>query len=136
MADLAQLSYDPNFVFDVELRGPDGAPLLNDDGSQMTWGIFGVDSDIAIKARNAVTNRYLRQRGRAQVTAESSLADQCSQLARISARWNVTMGGSKPPFSQDEALKLLLNPGFAFIRDQLQEAHEDRANFSKGSSPS
>jgi hypothetical protein len=131
--DLANIenSYNPNDGFAVELSGPDEAPLMNEDGSRMTITVLGADSDAAVKARNASVNKHLAKGARAKVTAESSQADGASYLAKLTVGWNITMGGQKPAFSQDEAQKLYLNPRLAFIREQVDAAIAERSNFLK-----
>jgi hypothetical protein len=131
--DLANIesAYNPNDGFAVELSGPDEAPLINEDGSRMTITVLGADSDAAVKARNANVNRHLAKGARAKITAESNLADGASFLAKLTVGWNITMGGSKPTFGQDEAQKLYLNPRLAFIREQVDAAIAERTNFLK-----
>jgi len=131
--DLANIenAYDPNDGFAVELNGPDEAPLTNEDGSRMTITVLGADSDAAVRARNANVNKHLAKGARAKVTAESSQADAASFLAKLTVGWNITMGGQKPAFSQDEAQKLYLNPRLAFIREQVDAAIAERSNFLK-----
>jgi hypothetical protein len=133
MADLANLgeTYTPDEAFDVELRGPDGAQLFNDDGSAMTIGVLGADSDVAVKARNASANRRIQAGPRAKVTAEGIDSDANAYLAKLSVRWNITMGGEKPAFSYDAALKLYANPRLSFIREQVDAAIGERSNFLK-----
>lgn len=134
MADLANLieaEYCPDDVFDVELVGPDGAQLFNDDETPMTIGILGADSDVAVKADNATSNRRLAQGSRLKITAESLRSDRAAFLAKITTRWNITMGGEKPPFSPEAARALYANPKLSFIKDKVEAAHEDRANFLK-----
>jgi len=135
MADLATLdtAYAPDEGFTLELRGPDDAPLFNDDGTPMTLTLLGSDSDVAVKIRNANQNRRLAQGARMKLTAESLEADAAGYLAKLTIGWNITMGGEKPPFSHDAAAALYRNPKLAFIREQADAAIADRANFMKAS---
>jgi hypothetical protein len=135
MADLATLDteYCPDEAFDVELEGPDGAQLFNDDGTPMTIGVLGADSDVGVKTRNAASNRRLAQGLRMKMTAEGLDSEQASYLAKLSVRWNITMGGEKPAFSQDAALRLYANKKLSFIRDKVQAAIDERSNFLKRS---
>lgn len=135
MADLASLDqvYCPDEIFDVELVGPDGATLFNDDGTPMTIGVIGEDSDEAVRHRNATTNRRIQQGPRAKITAEALTSDSNTYLAKLSKRWNITLGGEKPAFSYEAALKLYSNTRLPFIRERVQQAVEERSNFLKGS---
>lgn len=135
MADLATLDteYCPDEAFDVELTGPDGATLFNDDGSAMTIGVLGADSDVGVKVRNANSNKRLAQGLRMKMTAEGLDSEGASYLAKLSVRWNITMAGEKPPFTYEAALRLYSNPRLAFIREKVDQAIGERANFLKSS---
>lgn len=136
MADLANLideNYSPDEVFDVELEGPDGAQLFNDDGTPMTIGVIGADSDEAIRLRNANSNKRLAQGVRMKLTAEGLDSEGAVYLARLSKRWNITMGGEKPAFSYEAVLGLYRNKKLPFIREKVDQAIGERANFMKAS---
>lgn len=136
MADLANISqtYTPNAASILELRAPDDSALLHDDGTPMTLSLLGADSDVAVKARNSTQNRRLQQGVRAKLTAEGLDADGATYLAKLTVGWSLTMGGEKPAFSYEAAVKLYTNPAFAFIREQADTFVADRANFLKASS--
>jgi hypothetical protein len=133
--DLANLSdtYRPDEGATVELNGPDGAQLFNDDGTPMKWSVLGADSDVAVKARNANTNKRLAQGVRVKLTAEGLDSDKASYIAKLSTSWDITLGGEKPAFSYETALKVLRNPRLAFIADQLEAVIDERSRFLKGS---
>lgn len=136
MADLATLAkedYRPDEIFDVELRGPDGSQLFNDDETPMTIGVIGADSDEAVKARNTSANRRISAGPRAKITAESLDSDAASYLAKLTKRWNITMGGTKPECTTQAALSLYNDKALAFIREQVDAAIGERTNFLKGS---
>jgi hypothetical protein len=133
--DLSNFSstYRPEEGSELHLRDPAGSPLSNDDGTPMSLTLLGSDSDVAVKARNASTNRVLKQRGRGQITAESAQADATALLAACTTGWNITLGGQKPEFSREAVARLYADPKFAFIREQADEFIAERANFMKGS---
>ena len=137
MADLSAFqtgdAYDPNEICDLELRGPDGAALFNDDGSPMTIGVIGLDSDEAVRNRHLQANRRIQQGQRAKVTSEGFEADATVFLAKLTKRWNITMGGAKPDYSEATARELYGNSRLAFIREQVDGAIGERANFTKAS---
>ena len=134
MADLGNLTstYCPDEAFDIELRGPDGAQLFNDDGTAMTIGVLGADSDIAVKARNQTSNRRIQQGARLKLTAEGIDSDAVAYLAKLSTRWNITLGGEKPVFNTEAAMSLYMNPKLAFVREQVDAGIAERSNFLKG----
>ncbi|MGA0604857.1 hypothetical protein ACO2Q0_02565 [Phenylobacterium sp. VNQ135] len=135
MADLANLTetYCPDEIFDVELVGPDGATLFNDDGTPMTIGMIGEDSDEAVRHRNATTNKRIQQGARVKITAEALTSENMAYLAKLSKRWNITMGGEKPAFTSEAALKLYMNTKLSFIPERLAQAISERTNFLKSS---
>lgn len=136
--DLAQVdtASTANAGQKLELRGPDGAPLYKADGvTPVTLTLLGKDSDAFIKARNATANRYLKQRGKAQVTAEGSDADQIAILVRCTVGWDgIGIDEDETPFTPENAARLYNR--FRFIREQADEFIDDRANFLKASSTS
>lgn len=138
MADLAALTeaYCPDEIFDVELTGPDGATLFNDDGTPMTIGVIGEDSDEAVRHRNASTNKRIQQGARMKITAEALNSENMAYLAKLSKRWNITMGGERPAFSYEAALKLYMNPRLSFIPEKLTQAIGERTNFLRPSATS
>ena len=136
MADLGSKiaqEYCPDDAFVLELKDIDGTLLLNDgDDTPMTVSILGADSDVAVAARHNSSNRRIQAGPRAKLTSEGFTSDQASYLAKLTVGWNITMGGEKPTFSQDAARKLYNDRKLAFIREQVEAAIEDRANFLKG----
>lgn len=136
MSDLAKIGeiYTPDEAFDVELLGPDGAPLMNDDDTPMTIGVLGADSDLAISLRNKSSNRQIQQGARAKITAEGLQGEGITYLAKLSTRWNITLNDEKPTFSTDAVRALYADPKLAFIREQVDVAIANRANFLKASS--
>ena len=135
MADLSTITdtYAPDAGFVLELRGPDDKALFNDDGTPMTLTLLGADSDVAVKARNANQNRRFAQGARLKLTAEGLDSDSASYLAKLTTGWNITMGGTKPPFSAAAAAALFADPKLSFIREQADTAIADRSNFLKAS---
>lgn len=135
MADLGEQTneYLPDDGFPLQLRGIDEAELFNDDGTPMTITVLGADSDVAVKARNATSNRRYQQGPRMKLTAEGIEADQAAYLAKLTIDWDITMGGDKPAFSQAAAVQLYRNPKLSFIREQVDAAIADRTNFLKRS---
>lgn len=135
MADLsnATTNYDPDAGSTVELRDLTDAQLFNDDDSPMTITVLGADSEVAVRARNAQQNRRLQSGPRAKLTAEGFEADGAAFLAKLTTGWNITLGGQKPPFTYEAAVKLYSDRKLAFIREQVDAFVADRANFLKAS---
>lgn len=135
MADLSAIasSYAPDAGAVLELTGPDGAPLFNDDGTAMTLTLLGNDADAVVKYNNKVTNRRLAQRTGMKLTSESLYADGTGLLATATTAWNITLGGEKPTLTFEAAAKLYSDPKLAFVRAQASEFMDERAHFSKAS---
>lgn len=124
-------NYCPDEVFDVELFDIDGSQLFNDDGTPMTIGVIGADSDEAQRFQRNTTNRRIQAGARAKVTAESIEAQGVNFLATLTKRWNITMDGGKPEFTKAAAAELYSNRTLAFVREQVDAAISERANFLK-----
>lgn len=115
----------------LELRDPNGAPMLKPDGGPVTITLLGTDSDTFQKVSNAQTNRHLRSKGQVLVTAESALTDHITLLAKITVDWDgIGIGEAETPFSEDNAKKLYR---VNFIREQVERFIADRGNFTKAS---
>lgn len=115
----------------LELRGPDGAPLLA-DGKPVTITLLGEDSEVMTKFSNEQANRYLRQQGQTVVTAEGARANTIDRLATATVGWSgFSIGGEEWPCDREHARKLYTE--FPWIRDQAAVFIADRANFTKAS---
>lgn len=115
----------------LELRDPNGAPMLKPDGEPVTITLLGTDSDTFQKASNAQTNRHLRSKGQVLVTAESALSDHINLLAKITVDWDgIGIGEPETLFTEDAAKKLYR---VNFIREQVERFIADRGNFIKAS---
>lgn len=136
MADLASLTasdYQPDVGFTVHLRGPNEALLFNDDETPMTITVLGSDSEVAVRTRHGQQNRRLQQGTRIKLTAEGLESDAAAYLAKLTIDWNITLGGQKPPLTEAAAVQLYSNPKLSFIREQVDAAISERANFMKAS---
>ena len=112
----------------LELRDPNGAPMLNGD-EPVTITLLGADSDTYVRASQALTDRALRNRGKQNVTAASLLADQINLLAKVTVGWSgLEKDGETYPFNEDNARALYRLP---YIREQAEAFIADRGNFSK-----
>lgn len=127
-ADTTELA---NQGAEIELRDAAGAAMLKADGTPVTITVLGADSDVYTKASNALTNRALRNRGKAMITAESALTDQINLLAKVTVGWDgIGLGEDETAFSEENAKRLYR---VAFVREQVQDFVNDRGNFAKAS---
>lgn len=125
--DLAQLDTTAaaNEGADIELLHPTtGAPL----GVLIT--VCGTDSDAYRQALRERQNKRLRnaKRGGATLTAEEIEAEALDLLVRCTSGWTgVELDGKPVAFTREAARDLYRR--FRWIREQVDTAIEDRANF-------
>ena len=116
----------------LELRGPDGSPLLQDDGKPITITLLGADSDALTVIATRQTNRYLKNQGQMRVTAELARANELEYLARATVAWDgIKIAGEAPDCTEAEARALYTR--FPWITAQARAFIDDRANFMKAS---
>ncbi len=113
----------------LELRGPDGNPVLQDDGSPVTITLLGEDSDIVTKHNNAITNQVLRSTmGGPAITAEASRDNEIAKFAKATVAWDgIVLEGEK--LACNEANAKAIYRRFSWIRDQVRAFMGDRARF-------
>lgn len=116
----------------LELRGPDGAPLLQDGGEPITITLLGADSDALTLISTRQTNRYLKNQGQMRVTAELARANELEYLAKATVAWDgIKVDGKTPDCTEAEARALYTR--FPWITAQARAFIDDRANFMKAS---
>ena len=116
----------------LELRAPNGSPVLQDDGkTPVSLTLLGADSDVLTRLSNAQTNAYLKQ-GQLKVTAESAKANDLAYLAAATVDWSgVEVEGASLECTPENVRALYVR--FAWIADQARAFIADRANFLKAS---
>ena len=131
--DLASLAPVTDGV-PVPLRHPvTGEKLTHDKtGEPITISIVGMDSDQFRARHRAIINRRLNAGKKAKVTAEEIETESIGTIAACVTGWaGVNLDGADLTFTIDNVKALLAR--LPFIREQLDEAIADRANFLKGS---
>lgn len=121
--------------FAVELMHPGtGAALLDDQGNPITISVVGKYSDQYIKVQKAQQNRRLKAAGRKglKLTADELEAEANELIAACITGWSgIVIGGEVLEFSLGNARKLIANPKMAWVKEQLDVAIGDEANFTK-----
>lgn len=119
----------------LELRGPTGEPLFQDDGvTPVTITLLGEDSDVVTRANNVATNQYLRGGPGAQtITAEVSRANEINKFARATVDWSGIDGPNKKPLECTPENAKALYRRLPWVRDQIRAFISDRGNFMKAS---
>lgn len=117
----------------LELRGPDGTPILQDDETPVTITLLGNDSDVLTKINNRHANQFLRGgTGGATVTAEMARANEINKFAAATVSWSgIKVDGEDLKCTEDAAKAVYRR--FGWIRDQVRAFIDDRANFTKPS---
>lgn len=96
----------------------------------MTVRILGEQSEAFQKAQRVITNRRLAARGRGKVSAEEIEAESLETLCKCIIGWsNIFLSGKKLEFSYANALQLMGDRRFAWLRKQIDEAIGDESNF-------
>lgn len=117
----------------VPLRHPTTSErLLSDAGAPITISIVGMDSEQFRTRHRAIINRRLNAGKKAKVTAEEIEAESIDTIAACITGWqHVELDGKALEFSKANAKALLTR--LPWLREQLDEAIADRANFLKTS---
>ncbi|SFS42233.1 hypothetical protein [Brevundimonas viscosa] len=114
----------------MPVHGPDGQPVLQEDGAAVTITLLGDDSDELVKFDRQLVNRSLR--GGQPITAELAEAKEISRLARATVGWSgIVLDGEVLKFSEENAKKLYKR--LRWLRQQVRVFVADRANFMKAS---
>lgn len=122
----------------IELKGPDGAPLKDDDGNVLSVTVHGPGSKVWHDA-SADLNRQRAARlrkagGRIEGAMESAVEDQVELLARVTISFN---GWEYPVGSGPDMFRAAYgDPLLGFIRDHVLAEVNDWAAFTGGSAKS
>lgn len=116
----------------LELRGPNGAALFQDDNTPVSITLLGDDSDALARVNNINTNQFLRgtSSGQTGITAEQAKTNEINKFAAATVSWSgITVNGEVLDCTPDNAKSLYRR--FPWIRDQVRAFISDRANFTK-----
>lgn len=117
----------------VQLRHPTtNERLTTDTGQAITVSIVGMDSEQFRTRHRAIINKRLNAGKKAKVTAEEIEAEAIETIAACITGWqHIELDGKAMEFSKGAAKTLLTR--LPWLREQLDEAIADRANFLKTS---
>jgi len=113
-----------------------GEPLVNDDESEMTITVAGLDSprykEVAHRQQDARLQAAQRRQG-APLSAAKIERDALELLAECVISWRITLGGSaNPPCNKDAAVSLFKT--YPWVREQVDRFVHDRRSFLGNSS--
>jgi hypothetical protein len=130
---LDALAFDVTAAVQVPILHPKTRqPLRDAEGREAFISILSVDSPEVQKVQKATLNKRLKQRGRMTMTADELDAERAEVLIAATKDWFlVSMDGAalNAPYSEATARALYTDPRFAWIREQVSEALDDRATF-------
>lgn len=117
----------------VQLRHPTtGERLATSTGAAITISIVGMDSDQFRTRHRAIINKRLNAGKKVKITAEEIEGESIDTIAACITGWqNVDLDAKPLDFSKANAKTLLTR--LPWLREQLDEAIADRANFLKAS---
>jgi hypothetical protein len=131
--NLDALAFDVSQTADVHLLHPvTRQPLRDKDGNPAYVRVVSLDSPEVQAVQKAAINKRLNTRGRGKMTADELEAERAETLVAATKGWYlVTLDGDKldVPFSQAVARNVYTDARFSWIREQVNEAVEDRATF-------
>jgi len=110
-----------------------GEILMDGDGNSMYIRVAGVYSDHYQKSSRSVMDRRLsKQKGRKKVniTAEQMENENTETIARCVIDWNILVNSVVPPCDFENVYKVLIDPQFRWIREQIEDFMEDDSNFT------
>ena len=136
--DLSTLEPTPDSV-PVQLRHPTTNELMFDDATgspdkskPVTVSIVGMDSEQFRTRHRAIINRRLNAGKKAKITAEEIEAESIDTIAACITGWQY-VGLDKKALDFSKANAKVLLTRLPWLREQLDEAIADRANFLKTS---
>ena len=113
-------------------------PILNDDGSEVTITLAGMDSARWRKAQDMVGDKRLKSANPKTGSSYKSMADvrddQSTLLAHATIAWSgIELDGAVLECTVENAKKLYSRPNLVWLSEQVDKFIFDRANFSTAS---
>jgi hypothetical protein len=136
MTGLDSIGIETETSFELILKHPKkNTPLVDEGGQHGFIMLLGPDSAPARKAKRQSTQNALSRRNR-DLDADELEAQTTEYLVAITTGWHlVNFEGKKIDyeFSPSNARKLYSNPQMAWIREDVDRASANRANFLQDS---
>lgn len=108
-------------------------PIKGDDGENVIFHVIGKHSETYIKAQTRITNRRLKEvRGRGPQSSAEELEDEAIELLSVAVvSWtnNFKVDALQLECTPVNVRRLLSDPRFRWIREQVDEFVGDIANF-------
>lgn len=130
---LDALAIDVTQTVKVSLLNPKTRqPIRDVDGNESYIELVSLDSPEVLAVQKAAINKRLKMRGRATVTADEIEAERAETLIAATKTWNLISLDGKPlnvELTPVTARTVYTDARFAWIREQVNEALDDRATF-------
>jgi hypothetical protein len=131
--NLDALALDVSIAVPVTLLHPKTRqPIRDENGVEASISIVSVDSPEVQRVNKMALNKRLKVRGRVTMTADELDAERAETLVAATKAWHlVSLEGKvlEVPLTEQTARAVYTDPRFAWIRDQVSEALDDRATF-------
>lgn len=135
LKNVSALQVEPDTPARMIVRGFNGLPLKDDDGSTNYIDVYSIDSAVARDHQRAVAKKRMVA---GEVTEDDLVADGVDLLVALTAGWGSVGKDGKvqpdPEFSKDAARALYADKQNVEIRSQVDRFAGSRRNFSKASS--
>jgi hypothetical protein len=130
---LDALAIDVTQTVKVPLLNPKTRqPIRDTKGNEAYIELVSLDSPDVLAVQKAAINKRLKVRGRATVTADEIEAERAETLIAATKAWNLISLDGQPlnvELTAVTARTVYTDPRFAWIREQVNEALDDRATF-------
>lgn len=111
----------------LELKAPNGDPLLQDDGAPVTITLLGRDSDVWRRAERAALDRRVNTRKKTVQSADLE-RDALEALVAVTVGWSgIVLDGNALDCTPPNVRRVYER--FRWVREQVDEFVGDRANF-------
>lgn len=115
------------------LDNPVTKEQMNQEGDPVLYIRFINSKEVKAIQREAKNKLYQKLTKRGSISAESEDRNQFEVVAACITGWeNITMDGEDFPYTPDNARKLVMDPGFNWIFEQVLIEASDEKNFIQG----
>jgi len=107
-------------------------PIRDEAGKEAFISVVSLDSPEVQRVQKVAMNKRLKMRGRVTLTADELEAERAETLVAATKAWHLVTTDGKAldvPMTDAAARTIYTDPRFAWIKEQVSEALDDRATF-------
>lgn len=107
-------------------------PIRDEAGNEAFISVVSLDSPEVQRVQKAAMNKRLKMRGRVTLTADELEAERAETLVAATKAWHLVTTDGKAldvPLTETAARTIYTDARFAWIKEQVSEALDDRATF-------